>query len=214
MAGEGRPEAGYPRLAGQPEAYLVRQLDAYADGRRKSAVMEPLARSLSAQERTRLAREFSARTPLHRQARPLTSPRGEALARVGDEALRVQACQNCHGPLGRGQAPYGPSLAGLSQEYLRAELHAFRSGARATDPSGQMPALARRLPEQDVAAVAAYYAGLPVPVPQRIEPLPRHATQPPTRADVGREPSQGKDEQGSGATTGGAQGPAGGSTQR
>ena len=214
MAGEGRPEAGYPRLAGQPEAYLVRQLEAYADGRRRSAVMEPLARSLSAQERTRLAREFSTRTGIQVEAGKSGSVRGETLAVSGDQALRVQACQNCHGPLGRGQAPYGPSLAGLSQEYLRAELHAFRSGARATDPSGQMPALARRLPDQDVAAVAAYYAGLPVPTPRRAEPLPRYPAQTPTRPDVGREPAQGKDEQGSAATTGGAQGPAGGSRQR
>ena len=70
MTGEGRPEAGYPRLAGQPERYLARQLEAYADGRRRSAVMEPLARSLSGDERARLAREFS--------AKPVVEKRGVA----------------------------------------------------------------------------------------------------------------------------------------
>lgn len=161
MTGEGRPEAGYPRLAGQPERYLVRQLEAYADGRRRSAVMEPLARSLSADERARLAREFSAKTVVATRAAPSHSERGETLARIGDNELRVQACQNCHGPLGRGQPPYGASLAGLAADYLRAEMAAWRSGARRTDPSGQMNLIARLLGEQDVAALAAYYAGLP-----------------------------------------------------
>jgi cytochrome c553 len=168
MSGEGRPEAGYPRLAAQPAAYLERQLEAYADGRRKSAVMEPLARSLSAEERRRLAREFSARTPVETAPVQSHSKRGETLALTGDAALRLQACQNCHGPLGRGQAPYGPSLAALPAGYLRAELAAWRSGARTSDPSGHMPLIARALNDADVQAVAAYYAGLPVPPALRL----------------------------------------------
>lgn len=215
MSGEGRPEAGYPRLAAQPAAYLERQLEAYADGRRRSAVMEPLARSLSAAERRRLAGEFSAMTPVATARADSHSQRGETLALVGDAALRVQACQNCHGPLGRGQAPYGPSLAALPPGYLRAELAAWRSGARASDPSGQMPLIARALRDADVEAVVAYYAGLATPPALRAEPLPRYArTQPPTRAGVGREPPQGKDAEGAAATGGGTQGPAGSETRR
>lgn len=163
MSGEGRPEAGYPRLAGQPERYLVRQLEAYADGRRISAVMEPLARSLSAAERRRLAAEFSARTPAARAPAASSSPRGEQLALVGDNDARVQACQNCHGPQGRGLPPYGPALAGLAPEYLREEINAWRSGTRRSDPSGQMNVIARQLSDADVSALGAYYAGLPPP---------------------------------------------------
>jgi cytochrome c553 len=208
MSGEGRADAGYPRLAGQPEAYLVRQLEAYADGRRRSAAMEPLARSLTVEERKHLAAEFSARTALAEKSQS-HSVRGEVLAVRGDHRLRVQACQNCHGPFGRGQAPYGPALAGLPPQYLRAELAAWRSGARRTDPSGQMPAIARRLPEADIAEVASYYAGLPVPRPGGSE-IKRYARQqPPTREDVGKAESKGSDAQSTAPTTGGAQGPAG-----
>jgi cytochrome c553 len=215
MSGEGRPEAGYPRLAAQPEAYLVRQLEAFASGQRKSAVMEPLARSLSVEERRRLAREFSQRTPAATASAKSYSQHGETLAHVGDAALRVQACQNCHGPQGRGQAPYGPSLAGLPPQYLREELAAWRRGTRASDPSGQMPLVARALRDEDLEAVVAYYAGLPVPAPLRAEPPPRYVrTQPPTRADVGLEEGKGSDAQGGAATTGGAQGPAGAKTER
>jgi cytochrome c553 len=215
MSGEGRPEAGYPRLAAQPEAYLVRQLEAFASGRRKSAVMEPLARSLTAEERRRLAQEFAHRTPAPTATAKSNSRRGETLAHVGDAALRVQACQNCHGPQGRGQAPYGPSLAGLPPQYLRAELIAWRNGSRVSDPSGQMPMVARALREEDLEAVVAYYAGLPVPAPLRPEPLPRYVrTQPPTRSDVGFEKGKGSEAQGSAPTTGGAQGPAGATSRK
>jgi cytochrome c553 len=51
MAGEGRPAGGYPAIAGQPQAYLERQLEAYADGRRADPVMAPLAKRLSREER-------------------------------------------------------------------------------------------------------------------------------------------------------------------
>jgi cytochrome c553 len=197
MSGEGRPQAGYPRIAAQPEAYLVRQLEAYADGRRSSAVMEPLARSLTAGERSRLAAHFAATDPKATPSAQSYSKRGETLAVSGDNALRVQACQNCHGPLGRGQAPHGASLAGLAPGYLRAEMHAWRSGTRRSDPSGQMPVIAGLLTEADTEAVVLYYAGLPVPSPLRPQPLPRYQrTQPPTLEGVGQGPGKASASQG------------------
>jgi cytochrome c553 len=158
MNGAGRPAGGYPAIAGQPQAYLERQLEAYADGRRPDAVMSPLAQRLTAEERTRLAAHFSAQNqPAARAA--AQAGRGRILATSGDNELRVQACQNCHGPGGSGRAPYMPYLAGLHRGYLRAELLDFRSGARRTDPSGAMSIIAQHLTEQDIAALAAHYGG-------------------------------------------------------
>jgi cytochrome c553 len=158
MAGEGRAEAGYPPIAGQPQAYLERQLEAYADGRRQSVVMAPLAKRFSAPERREMAVHFSRLRRVF-EAKKTASRRGEVLATVGDNALRVQACENCHGPGGTGQPPSGPYLAGLHARYLEAELQAFRRGTRRTDPSGQMGIIARQLTEGDIAAVAEHYSG-------------------------------------------------------
>jgi cytochrome c553 len=158
MAGEGRPEGGYPRLAGQPQAYLERQLEAYADGRRESVVMAPLARRFSARERREMAVHFS-RLERTFPERKSGSKRGEVLATVGDNELRVQACENCHGPGGTGQPPFGPYLAGLHARYLEAEMQAFSRGSRRTDPSGQMSVIARQLGKDDIAALAEHYAG-------------------------------------------------------
>lgn len=160
MAGEGRPAGGYPPLAGQPQAYLQRQLDAYADGRRVDVVMGPLAKRLGPQERERMAAHFAGLTPPSPESPSPSagSPRGRTLATVGDDALRVQACQNCHGPGGSGRAPFNPYLAGLQREYLHAEMLDWKNGTRRTDPSGQMNVIAKHLSEQDIAALAAHYA--------------------------------------------------------
>ena len=172
MAGEGRPHAGYPAIAGQPPAYLERQLDAFADGRRRSRIMSPLAQRLSKQDRAVAAAHFASQVAgvqKHDSPQGSTqgSKRGEILATVGDEQLRVQACQNCHGPQGRGQPPTGPYLAGQDAAYLRSELMAWRNGTRDSDPSGAMRIIARHLTEADIAAVAAHYAGLPPPRPMQ-----------------------------------------------
>jgi cytochrome c553 len=160
MGGEGRAAGGYPPIAGQPEAYLLRQLEAYADGRRADAVMGPLSKRLSAEERGRLAAHFAAlQSPP--SGRPSASERGRVLATLGDDALRVQACQNCHGTGGTARPPFMPYLAGLDHAYLRAELLDFRNGTRRTDPSGQMTFIAQRLADEDIAALAAHYAGPP-----------------------------------------------------
>jgi len=157
MNGEGRAAGGYPPIAGQPQAYLERQLAAYADGRREDRVMAPLAKRLAPEERAQLASHFASQQVPSMKEASSRSDRGRILATLGDNELRVQACQNCHGPGGSARPPYTPYLAGLDREYLRGELLAFRSGARRTDPSGQMNFIAQHLTEQDIAALAAHY---------------------------------------------------------
>src|SRR6185295_17633814 len=100
--GEGNATNGTPRIAGQPQAYLERQLAAYADGRRDSEVMTPIARQLAPEQRTALSAYYSdIRARAGKRPLPgVASARGSALATRGDQGLNVQACQNCHGPGG------------------------------------------------------------------------------------------------------------------
>jgi cytochrome c553 len=92
-------------------------------------------------------------------------PRAPRFYTIGDSALRVQACANCHGPGGRGEPPDYPYLAGQVRQYTIAALNEFRSGARNTDPSGQMQAIARKLRDADINVLATYLAALPAPPP-------------------------------------------------
>ena len=138
----------YPRLAGQPAAYLEAQLRRFASGERRNPQMEPLAASLSEAQIHALAAYFSAS-----EAGPLP---GRAMFLLP----QVSSCTACHGvQLQGGSAPSGagpvaaPRLAGQSPGYLARQLRAFRAGDR-VDPSGQMQAVSRSLSDRDIDALA------------------------------------------------------------
>lgn len=165
--GEGIPTAGFPRIAGQPDYYLAKQLRDYADGLRRNPAMEAISKTLSAQEIADVARFFSQLDPppAHARATAEATERGQQLATVGDAAHGVQACSNCHGPDGVGEPPAIPYLAGLDATYLLDALAAWKTGSRRNDPGGQMATVALLLTAEDAAAVAGFYASLQPPSP-------------------------------------------------
>jgi cytochrome c553 len=216
--GEGDPAGAAPRLAAQPAFYLERQLQAYAEDTRAHPVMGPIARAMSAEERSQAAAYYSGidAPKVKDAAASEPSPRGRVLATKGDEARHVQACENCHGPGGSGLAPNHPYLAGLDRKYLESALEEWKTGARKTDPSQQMPMIARQLTAADTAAVSQHYASLAPPKPSVNSPvnMARRRDAPPqgapTSAGAGAQPTQGVGVTGGDATTGGSQGPGGG----
>jgi cytochrome c553 len=184
--GEGNPVAGFPRIAGQSQYYISRQLESYANGSRRNAVMGPIAKGLSAQVRAAVAAYYSQiDAPAAKSASSSDSQRGRVLAMTGDTERRVQACINCHGPGGVGEPPAMPYLAGLDANYISAALNAWKDGTRRNDAGQQMAAVAKALTPEDVAAVAQHYASLPPPRPAPLNlvqaPVPRQKTTPATR---------------------------------
>ncbi|HEX5961596.1 MAG TPA: c-type cytochrome [Rhodanobacteraceae bacterium] len=70
-------------------------------------------------------------------------------------------CASCHGADGAGQAAAGfPRLAGLDAAYLQHQLDSFADGTRT---NATMAPVANALDAAERHALAAYYAGLPVP---------------------------------------------------
>ena len=57
--------AAYPKLAGEPEDYLVHALEAYKDGDRKNAIMQSMAGTLTQAEMWNIAAYFSEQQGLH-----------------------------------------------------------------------------------------------------------------------------------------------------
>lgn len=86
--------------------------------------------------------------------------------RARGEAL-FDLCAQCHGAGGGGnEMTLAPSIAGMSQWYVETQLHNFRKGVRGMHPDdvGGMrmrPMSLALASDDDVAAVAAYVAGLP-----------------------------------------------------
>jgi len=172
--GEGNPAGGFPRIAGQSQYYLAKQLTAFAKESRNNPVMTPIAKAMSEQQMRDVSAYYaSAEAPATSPApgsasgKPAAAAleRGQLLASVGDESKRVQACANCHGPAGAGEPPSYPYLAGQHAGYLSTALTEWKGGARNTDASGQMPSIAKLLSDQDIAALAAYYSAQQPPAP-------------------------------------------------
>ncbi|MGK9164673.1 cytochrome c [Inquilinus limosus] len=85
---------------------------------------------------------------------------GAAWAAGDSAAGRAKArrsCVACHGLDGLARMPNVPNIAGESPIYLEQQLKAFRSGKR-THP--QISTAARPLSDQDIADLAAWYAGI------------------------------------------------------
>jgi cytochrome c553 len=208
--GEGNPALNAPRIAAQPADYLLRQLQAYASGNRRNAVMEPIAKGLTPEQRRLMAAHYATLDAGASIAKAKSTERGRKLATVGDGKLQIQACVNCHGPDGIGEPPLNPYIAGQLDKYLAASLQEWKSGARNTDPSLQMPLIGAKLSSQDINALSQYYASLPAPAPRLLEGrAPRVVGGAPAPA-VASEPAKGVGVEQGAPTTGGAQGPGGG----
>lgn len=158
-SGEGK--GNFPRLAGMNAIYLARQLEEFASGKRSSAVMTPVAKALDASERSALA-GYYAQLPVPPAASPASSdPNGRQLALRGAWSKGVPACVQCHGPGGRGVGASFPALAGQTAGYLSAQLRAFRTGQRGNDPLQLMRGPASKLTDEEIDAVARWFAAQP-----------------------------------------------------
>ena len=150
----------FPTLDGQHAAYLDKQLREYMSGKRKSPIMAPLIASLKKQQISGIAAHFAGQTPARgTSANPELAARGKVLYEEGNRATGVPACVGCHLPNGAGHERY-PRLAGQRQAYVVQQLTEFKSGTRANDRAHVMRALAGRLTDDEIRAVAEYLAGL------------------------------------------------------
>jgi cytochrome c553 len=164
--GGGQAAAGFPCLAGLPQAYLLKQLDDFANGTRANATMQPVASGLSDAERDAVAEYYSKLSAPALTSSPAPSgdaaQMGQMLATRGRWGQSLPGCEQCHGPDGVGVGDNFPPLTGQSSVYLSNELHAWQQGARRNDPLQLMQNVAAKLSEADIAAVSAWYAAQPV----------------------------------------------------
>jgi cytochrome c553 len=153
----------YPKLAGQHETYIARQLALFKANQRVNPIMIAFAAPLSEQDMRDVGAFFATKKALTGVADEKLLARGEQLYKGGDVKLGVPACLACHGPDGRGNPGAGyPQLAGQWTDYANAKLKEWHDGTSwgADDRAKIMPEIARKLTEQDIAAVSSYIEGL------------------------------------------------------
>jgi cytochrome c553 len=161
-AGERLPASALvPRLHGQPEEMLLAALEAYADGKRYSGIMQPVAAALAPEERREMARYYAGLPPPAGQGATdsVLAENGRRLATEGLPDAQIPACDDCHGA---SALPLFPRLAGQNAPYLAGQLRLWRKGPRShTETDAIMAPIAQRLSEQQINELTAYYANLP-----------------------------------------------------
>jgi len=148
-----------PKLAGQHEAYIIKQLENFRSPDRNNPIMTPIAKALTEEDMKNIAAFLTAQAPKPGAAKNKdTVEFGKKIYRGGIAEKSVPACAGCHSPDGAGIPAQFARLAGQHQEYTAAQLVNFRSGARKNSP--QMVTIGKRLSDDEIQAVSDYVAGL------------------------------------------------------
>jgi cytochrome c553 len=151
--------AANPKLSNQIEAYTHKQLVDFTTPQRVNPVMTTYAKMLTDEEKRNVAAYLATQKVKPGAAKNKdTIELGRKIYRGGIADKGVAACASCHGANGGGIPIQYPRLAGQLQDYTVAQLVAFRTGARSNSP--QMTALAQRMSDAEMKAVADYIAGL------------------------------------------------------
>lgn len=149
-----------PRLAGMDKDYLARQMADFRSGSRKSVVMAAIASTVDDRTMEEIAEHFSEQKPVKGAAADAKlAARGKAIYDDGIVGSAVPACSGCHNDDGSGTEKY-PRLAGQHPAYVVDQMQRFRSGERSNDAKSVMRAVAKRMSDDEIGAVAEYVATL------------------------------------------------------
>jgi cytochrome c553 len=147
-----------PSLAGQTASYTFKQLVDYKTHRRENRSMRKAVRKLSPRDMADLGAFYASQTP--------EKPAGGEPPRLvtnGDRSRLLLACNDCHNESQefRSKMEIPATLAGQKPMYFVETMKEFQSGDRANDLFGRMRFIASRLTDDEIAALAAYYATPP-----------------------------------------------------
>ncbi len=179
--GQGGKQGVYPRLAGQPYEFLVKQLVLFRERKRPNLAMveyvderqmpDPDVQDVSAylaaiELPTRLppvdenAPGFDALARLKAAERVLQIPRAGGDIDAGAKLYRFE-CAGCHGSAGEGDHEDAvPMLAGQYTDYLWRQVDKYLKGIRIHDPSAPEERLLADFSREELRDIFAYVSVL------------------------------------------------------
>ena len=142
-------KAGIPSLTGMHVKYIVKATQEYQQGRRQHTAMQEIVSFYSDTDIEKAAYYYAIQLP--------ESGQKPTKGNVENGEVLSSACKMCHGEEGVSPDPAAtPSLAGQNQTYIINASRAYASGKR--DHEG-MREVAKKLSDQDLTDLAAYFAG-------------------------------------------------------
>ena len=150
---------GFPRLVGQHEIYLAKQLRDFQSGAR-DGIMARMAKGLSADDITAIARYYAMQPASAATSAPSElAAVGRYIYQHGNSYSGIPACKGCHGEAAHGTT-HLPRLAGQHANYLERQVKDFTQRKRTND-NEVMHSVAEKLTALETRAVAEYLASLP-----------------------------------------------------
>ena len=154
----------WPKIAGQHEQYLERQIKLIKSGARPVPEMVGIVATINDQDIADISAFYAAQEASGGVAEESEVFEGERLWRAGNEKTGTPACMACHGPAGEGNplVPY-PALARQHAVYTTSMLNRFRAGENWGEkdaPSHVMDGVAAELTDDEIAALSSYMQGL------------------------------------------------------
>jgi cytochrome c553 len=147
--------AGIPSIAGQPKLFIENQLVLMREGLRPAPQMQPIVKEMKDAEMSRLAEHFS---KLPAKSTP-SGPTDAKLVKQGMERAKALRCGVCHLSSFSGQNQV-PRLAAQREDYLEAEMRAYRDNKRKGGDTIMAAAL-YRVSDADIRALAHFLARQP-----------------------------------------------------
>lgn len=157
--GVGRPDAGYPQLAGQHATVLIKQMMDTRSGKRDNPRMHPFIESsvVAAKDVPHIAAYLNS-LPL-----PANNRKGDGKYLERGKALYVKDCESCHGEHGEGDAKkFYPRVTGQHYPYLYRESLDIRDMQRRNANTKMVKAL-KGYTDEDIEAVSDYMSRLEAP---------------------------------------------------
>jgi cytochrome c553 len=152
------PDPMIPKLDGQQEQYIVRQVLDYKSGRRPSSVMREVTETLTDMEDlVDIAAFYS--------DRDVMTGSGEKTEQTerGQELYVEYNCHFCHGVDAKPGTEFiagAPVIGGQNDDYLEKTMLDIKMGRRPADIYNLMKKVLLKLSDKEIAALAAYVSSL------------------------------------------------------
>lgn len=151
----------FPKIAGQGERYLIKQITDIKNGDRQVPEMTGFVMGLSETDIADIAAYYASQKASGGAADPELIKAGKKIFLGGNEATGVPACIACHSADGKGIEAAGfPRIAGQHASYTEKQLMDFYNAKRTNDASNVMRDIASRMHMDEIKAVANYIQGL------------------------------------------------------
>jgi cytochrome c553 len=154
---EGRPDAGYPQLAGQHTSVLIKQMVDVRLGMRDNPRMHPFIEETSVP----LAEVPDVAAYLYSLPVPTTNRKGNGTNLAHGKTLYEKDCAACHGDAGEGDAAkFYPKVASQHYPYLYRESLDIRDLMR-RNVNPPMVKVLKKYSDEDIEAVSDYMSRMP-----------------------------------------------------